>query len=271
MRTIRRGVLGLAVLCCALATAPAVVFGGAAAINPAAPEPTALNRYFDIYTVFFDHRSTTAVVPPENGFETTLAYVIPRGSGAAGLLPVRSCASNLVPNQDYDYRLATGAGACEGPGEDLRVVSEEGDIFEFPPGGDTSWVPIYSCLSKADPSFDDIFESRFENCEGHTLIELLGYGLSYVPDSTAPVCSNFVIRRGAGDEPDQADVTVTDSGSGLLEITNSDIVNGSVTVPDFLPGALSGKTVTVTKATKGTLTRFSLDVTDIATNTTNCR
>ncbi len=102
-------------------------------------------------------------------------------------------------------------------------------------------------------------------------LRLLGYGLSYVPDSTAPVCSGFVIRRGEGAFPDQADVTVTDSESGLLSVSNTDVVNGSVTVPDFVPGTRWDQTITATKATKGTLTRFSLDVTDIATNTANCR
>ncbi|WP_372789240.1 hypothetical protein [Paraconexibacter sp.] len=263
MHAIRRAALSIASGCCLIGLLPAN--GWAVAAGPA-PEPTALNRYYDQYTSFLDHQSTTRVLSPPSGFEHTLAYVVRRGSGAAGLTPVRNCTYNATAG---DHHLETGAAACDVG--DQRVVSEEGDIFTSVPGGGASHVAIYSCFNVFAPPDEDVFESMLANCEGHPNLGLLGYGLTYVPDSTAPVCSGFVVRRARDPFPDQADVTVTDSDSGLLEITNADVVNGSVTVPTFVPGTRTGQTVTVTKATKGTLTRFSLDVTDIATNIDNCR
>ncbi len=145
MHTIRRGVLSLAAVCGACAAVPAIVWA-VADVNPAAPEPTALNRYYDTYTSFDEHQSTTRVLAPPNGFQYTLAYVVRRGSGATGLTPVRNC---TYTNTEGDHHLETGAAACDLGSQ--RVVSEEGDIFTSPPGGGASPEPIYSCLDPPQP------------------------------------------------------------------------------------------------------------------------
>jgi hypothetical protein len=90
-------------------------------------------------------------------------------------------------------------------------------------------------------------------------------------DNTKPSCGSMVVRRGGvpGGE-DEADVTVSDSGSGIASITNFTVSNGTFFIPPFTPGA-SSVTVTARKTDQNELTRFEFDVTDLAGNTIHCR
>jgi virginiamycin B lyase len=90
-------------------------------------------------------------------------------------------------------------------------------------------------------------------------------------DTTKPVCGSMVVRRGGGPGgADEADVTITDAGSGIASITNFTVSNGTFSIPPFSSGA-SSVTVTATKTTPGVPTRFEFDVTDVAGNTIHCR
>jgi hypothetical protein len=90
-------------------------------------------------------------------------------------------------------------------------------------------------------------------------------------DTTKPTCGQMVVRRGGGPGgEDEADVTVSDSGSGIASITNFTVSNGTFFIPPFTPGA-SSVTVTARKTDQTQLTRFEFDVTDMAGNTIHCR
>ena len=89
-------------------------------------------------------------------------------------------------------------------------------------------------------------------------------------DTTKPSCGTFVIRRdNTPGGHDEADVEVSDTGSGIASITNFTVTNGSASIPAFTPGAGS-VTVTAIKNVQGQTTSFEFDVTDMAGNTTHC-
>jgi hypothetical protein len=93
-------------------------------------------------------------------------------------------------------------------------------------------------------------------------------GIVSVPDTAAPKCTGFVVRRGTGG--DQADVTITDTGSGIAGVTNVTVYNGTYTVAPFNPGDTS-TTITVSKTNSRLRTNFSFDVTDGDGNSTRCK
>jgi hypothetical protein len=88
------------------------------------------------------------------------------------------------------------------------------------------------------------------------------------PDTTKPSCGSLVVHRHPGGH-DEADVTISDAGSGIASITNFIVTNGSASIPAFSPGAAS-VTVTAIKTVQGVNTHFEFDVTDVAGNTTHC-
>lgn len=90
-------------------------------------------------------------------------------------------------------------------------------------------------------------------------------------DNTKPTCGSMVVRRGGGPNgEDEADVTISDTPSGIASITNFTVTNGTFSIPAFTPGA-SSVTVTATKTDPSQVTRFEFDVTDLAGNTIHCR
>jgi hypothetical protein len=86
-------------------------------------------------------------------------------------------------------------------------------------------------------------------------------------DVTPPTCVVTAVRRG---NPQQQDVTVTDTGSGLDSITNVVVSNGTVAIPPFTSGTTNGVVVTATKTDQTKKTRWSFDATDKAGNTKHC-
>lgn len=90
-----------------------------------------------------------------------------------------------------------------------------------------------------------------------------------VADTTKPSCGTMVVTRGTGGNPDYAEVTISDPGSGIASITNFSVTNGSASVPAFTPGTTS-VTVRATKTTQGQSTFFEFGVKDQAGNTTHC-
>jgi hypothetical protein len=89
-------------------------------------------------------------------------------------------------------------------------------------------------------------------------------------DTTKPSCGAMVVFRGRGPGgADEAEVTITDTGSGIASVTNFTVTNGTAHIPAFTPGATS-VTVMARKTTQGQPTRFEFDVTDLAGNTTHC-
>jgi hypothetical protein len=96
------------------------------------------------------------------------------------------------------------------------------------------------------------------------------YNFDPTPDTTKPSCGSMVVRRDSSPGGhDEADVTVSDGGSGIASITNFTVTNGSASIPPFTPGAAS-VTVTAIKSVQGVNTHFEFDVTDVAGNTTHC-
>ena len=65
-------------------------------------------------------------------------------------------------------------------------------------------------------------------------------------------------------------MTVQDTGSGLLSISNVQITNGTVNVAQFPIGTTGPVAVTATKTDPNKVTVWSFDVTDIAGNTRHC-
>lgn len=95
------------------------------------------------------------------------------------------------------------------------------------------------------------------------------YNFEPTADTTKPSCGAMVVRRAGGSGTDEADVTITDSGSGIASVTNFVVTNGTASIPPITPGA-SSVTVTAIKTTQGVPTRFEFDVTDRAGNTVHC-
>ncbi len=105
---------------------------------------------------------------------------------------------------------------------------------------------------------------------------------AFVVDATPPACSPARITHRL--PPRQAQVAVSDGGTGLQSITKIRARNGTVTVGPFSPGLTSPVLVTATK-THGTIlggllfdltgfalepTSWSFDASDVAGNTVHC-
>ncbi len=117
---------------------------------------------------------------------------------------------------------------------------------------------------------DDTITARFTDGDG-TLRSATAHKHWVGPaDTTKPSCGSMVVRRNSNPGGhDEADVTISDGGSGIASITNFTVTNGTASIPAFSPGAAS-VTVTVIKTVQGFTTRFEFDVTDVAGNTTHC-
>src|SRR5262249_20166669 len=106
-------------------------------------------------------------------------------------------------------------------------------------------------------------------------------------DTTPPTC---VVTRSTGtgshNAGEQQDVTLQDSGSGIGPqwsgtpngqhgstdaVTDVTITNGSVAFTPFAAPSRTGLVLTATRATGGSVTRWSFTGTDWAGNATDCR
>jgi hypothetical protein len=96
-----------------------------------------------------------------------------------------------------------------------------------------------------------------------------------VQDTQAPTCRILAIRRVANaptqSGSDEMDIIIQDTGVGIASISTGHVTNGTVNVPDFIPGTTSPIVVTVVKTNQSSPTSFSLVVTDVAGNTRTCR
>jgi hypothetical protein len=90
-----------------------------------------------------------------------------------------------------------------------------------------------------------------------------------VRDTIPPSCGVTAVRRDP--PPQQQDVTVLDSGSGLELIDEIEITNGTVAEPIFELGERDGVVVTATKTNQAEKTRWSFRARDVAGNVTDCR
>jgi hypothetical protein len=70
--------------------------------------------------------------------------------------------------------------------------------------------------------------------------------------------------------PKQQEVTVQNTGRGLREIRNIQVVNGTVSVAPFTPGTTDAVKVTATKANQTQVTVWSFDAVDMGGNVTHC-
>lgn len=70
--------------------------------------------------------------------------------------------------------------------------------------------------------------------------------------------------------PKQMDVSVRDTGHGLLAITNVTITNGTLLVPYFLPGSTLPTVVAAVKTKQASPTSFAFDAVDLVGNTRRC-
>lgn len=91
-------------------------------------------------------------------------------------------------------------------------------------------------------------------------------------DNTPPACAVVAIRRPGPSGRDEMDVRVTDTQSGLLNITNISITNGVISITPSVPFApgVTQATVTAIKTVQGQPTKFSFDATDRALNVLHC-
>ena len=91
-------------------------------------------------------------------------------------------------------------------------------------------------------------------------------------DSTPPACAVVAVRRPGPSGRDEMDVRVTDTQSGLLNITNISVTNGVISITPSVPFApgVTQATVTAVKTIQGQPTKFSFDATDRALNVLHC-
>ena len=130
-------------------------------------------------------------------------------------------------------------------------------------GGHVYWTTLHGMIGRANLDGSGANHNFITGANSP-----LGVAVKAVADATKPSCGSFVVRRNPGGH-DEADVTITDAGSGIASITNFTVTNGTASIPAFSPGA-SSVTVTAIKATQGVTTFFEFDVTDVAGNTTHC-
>ncbi len=88
--------------------------------------------------------------------------------------------------------------------------------------------------------------------------------------TVAPAGPTCVVTALIAGPPEQEQVTVTDTGSGLASITNIEITNGTVSVAPFTPGTTGPVVVTATKTDQTMQTVWSFDATNVAGVTTHC-
>src|SRR5262249_3034348 len=126
-------------------------------------------------------------------------------------------------------------------------------------------VNVNSADQAACPPIDQRYFVRTNACDRGS------YELNAVRDTTPPTCGVSAVRRAGAGGHDEQDVTTQATQSGLEAILNPVITNGSVSVPAFSAGRLTGLVVTASKTDQSQKTRWSFTARDWAGNTTNCQ
>lgn len=88
-------------------------------------------------------------------------------------------------------------------------------------------------------------------------------------DTVGPTCVKTAVRRNGPGGHDEADVTITDEGSGVASLTNYFEENGTSSFTPFAQGARQA-TFTETKIDQTKKTNFAFTATDVAGNSTRC-
>jgi hypothetical protein len=86
-------------------------------------------------------------------------------------------------------------------------------------------------------------------------------------DASPPTCVVSAVRVGP---PKQQDVTVRDTETGLKAIINVHVTNGTVSIPQFIPGTIAPVVVTASKTDQTLRTTWEFDVEDMAGNRKHC-
>jgi hypothetical protein len=88
-----------------------------------------------------------------------------------------------------------------------------------------------------------------------------------ISDTTPPSCVLTAVIPGP---PKQLQITAQDTGSGLKQINVLEATNSTVDVPSFTAGTTNPVVVTATKIDQSQASRVTLQIIDVANNTTTC-
>jgi hypothetical protein len=218
--------------------------------------------------------STYRVAPPVGGAPVAslnLVAILPGVSTFATLVyePYQQVGGNALINngvwQSWDAfagrwwstKIPSCLQATPCPWSQIVSMYPTATVYNSVPGYPSFAVNQGSSNAGTDSYADALY---LQTAAGRTTYDFEG------TDTTPPSCGTMVVHRGA---QDSADVTVSDSVSGIASITNFTVSNGSASIPAFTPGA-SSVTVTAIKTIQGVNTHFEFDVTDVAGNTTHC-